>query len=60
LCSFIWPSKKLGDLIDGQCAKRESSDEDLKAVTDKFARLDQTDFLHLIGNHELYNFDRLG
>lgn len=49
---------QLGDVIDGQCAtKTHTSATDLASVLAKLNRL-PVDYLNLIGNHELYNFDR--
>lgn len=49
---------QLGDVIDGQCAtKTHTSATDLASVLAKLSRL-PVDYLNLIGNHELYNFDR--
>jgi manganese-dependent ADP-ribose/CDP-alcohol diphosphatase len=49
---------QLGDLVDGQCAtKTQTSADDLAAVLAKLFKL-PVDYLNLIGNHELYNFDR--
>ena len=50
----------LGDIIDGQCSTKTNSEVDLQSVLDQFRRLRSgVDTLHLIGNHELYNFDRV-
>merc|ERR1719329_1509888 len=50
---------QLGDIIDGQCKSHSDSEADLKAVLAKLGRLDsEVDVINLIGNHELYNFDR--
>jgi manganese-dependent ADP-ribose/CDP-alcohol diphosphatase len=47
-----------GDIIDGQCAKASSSESSLKAVLNELEACNCKQFYHLIGNHELYNFDR--
>jgi len=49
----------LGDVIDGQCSFRTDSSKELDSVLNKFNLLDsKVEKIHLIGNHELYNFTR--
>ena len=63
-CAFV---AQLGDLIDGQNARSGASARALDAALSALARCETTAALdgvgvggvvHLIGNHELYNFDR--
>ena len=58
---------QLGDLIDGQNARSGASARALDAALSALARCETTacarrrrvgGVVHLIGNHELYNFDR--
>ena len=48
----------LGDIIDQRCSKLGTSKSDLKVVLDEFKRIKCKQITHIIGNHELYNFDR--
>lgn len=48
---------QLGDLIDGKNAPAES--DAALATTLAIIQHSTTPFVHLVGNHELYNFDRL-
>ena len=48
----------LGDIIDQRCSKLGTSKSDLKVVLDEFKRMKCKQITHIIGNHELYNFDR--
>jgi len=48
---------QLGDLIDGQNAKRGQSESALRAALAHLSRAPGR-VVNLVGNHELYNFDR--
>lgn len=50
---------QLGDLIDGQCKKHDGHMHAIERTLEQFQRLPQgVEVHHLVGNHELYNFDR--
>mmetsp|Transcript_48008 Transcript_48008/g.109007 ORF Transcript_48008/g.109007 Transcript_48008/m.109007 type:complete len:359 (+) Transcript_48008:139-1215(+) len=50
---------QLGDIIDGKCRIQTDSETDLASVLSKLSRSNPAlGFVHLIGNHELYNFNR--
>mmetsp|Transcript_61912 Transcript_61912/g.116556 ORF Transcript_61912/g.116556 Transcript_61912/m.116556 type:complete len:443 (+) Transcript_61912:55-1383(+) len=62
----FWSERKvdlvcqMGDIIDGKAKAESDSDKDLQAVLATLNKVKpEVDFLHLIGNHELYNFDRV-
>lgn len=48
---------QLGDLIDGQNARDGKSEAALASVLGAIGR-SSISFVHLVGNHDLYNFDR--
>jgi len=48
---------QLGDIVDGQSAQSGKSTEALQAVM-AYIRRSPIPFVNLVGNHELYNFDR--
>jgi len=48
---------QLGDLIDGRNAKAGQSESALAGALAQLGRL-RAPVLHVVGNHELYNFDR--
>uniref|UniRef100_A0A7S4R3V2 Calcineurin-like phosphoesterase domain-containing protein n=1 Tax=Ditylum brightwellii TaxID=49249 RepID=A0A7S4R3V2_9STRA len=48
---------QLGDLIDGVNAQSNESDAALQRALAEFDKID-CDTYHLVGNHELYNFNR--
>ena len=49
---------QMGDIIDGSNRAAGVSDSALKTVLDELAKSPSNRFVHLIGNHELYNFSR--
>ena len=49
---------QLGDIIDGMNWKLQSSTKALDDVLQHFSKLQCDKVIHVIGNHELYNFDR--
>ncbi len=49
---------QLGDIIDGKCKFNESQESALNTVLDVFKKSKCTEIYHVIGNHELYCFDR--
>ena len=50
---------QLGDIIDGKCRIQTDSETDLASVLSKLSRSNPAlGFVHLIGNHELKNFNR--
>ena len=50
---------QLGDLIDGKCKAMHQSEEALTRALSIFDKSQCRSIAHLIGNHELYNFDRV-
>ncbi|XP_072414396.1 manganese-dependent ADP-ribose/CDP-alcohol diphosphatase-like [Chiloscyllium punctatum] len=48
---------QLGDIIDGCNLQLKSSDHALQVVLDEFSKC-SSPVHHILGNHELYNFDR--
>ena len=48
---------QLGDLIDGLNARQGTSESALTSVLEVISRC-RAPFVHLVGNHDLYNFDR--
>lgn len=49
---------QLGDLIDVKARDSDTSRSDLDTVLEEFNRAECKHVVHLIGNHELYNFKR--
>ena len=49
---------QMGDVIDGSNRAAGVSDCALRTVLDELAKSPSNRFVHLIGNHELYNFSR--